>query len=811
MNKDSPLDCYHCSLPVPDNTDYQAIIGGKARPMCCAGCKAVAEAIVSAGHEIFYQQRTEPAETGETLVPEFLRQTSAYDHPQIQKSFVHDFGDSVREASLILEGITCAACIWLNEQYIAQLPGVTEVQINYTTHRARVRWNDEQIKLSEILQAIHAIGYQAHPYDPGKQQQIFESLRKDSLLRIGVAGLFGMQVMMISLGLYVGDWMGIEPEFERFFRWLLAGLTLPVAFYAATPFYRSAWRDLLQRRIGMDVPVTLGISIAFGASLLATFTDQGHVYYDSVVMFTFFLLSSRYFELSARKQNSEAAEGLALAVPTMATRLGKNGEEFIPVAELQTGDQVLVRPGEQVPADGIITEGQSGIDESVLTGESLPVTRGTGDKLIGGSINTDSPLYLRVSEVGSNTVLAQILRLLDSAQAEKPRMASMAEKIASRFVSVILLLAVSVATYWWLAGSSRWLEITLSVLIVTCPCALSLATPTAISAATGTLQKMGMLIIHGNALETLARLSHFAFDKTGTLTRGQPSLTHTWTATGILPMETLQIAAALEQGSEHPLAKALIEAVDTMPEFQVDSIRNTPGAGIKGNVDQLAYRLGTPAFISENLVIPESALVQASTLGATPVVLANAEQVLAVFSLLDELRPDAKSMISDIHRANLQTRLLTGDHLLAAQRIADLAGLTDVAAELSPADKLQQVRKMQSAGQVVAMVGDGINDAPVLAAADLSIAMGSAAQISHANADVILLSNKLSVLSQGVKLARKTRRIMLQNMSWAIAYNLIALPAAAMGWLAPWMAALGMSLSSLIVVLNSMRLSRPPR
>ncbi|MGV6827321.1 MAG: heavy metal translocating P-type ATPase, partial [bacterium] len=662
MSNEIRSDCFHCGLPVPDDADFSVSIHGNPQPMCCAGCQAVAQAIVSAGHERFYDQRTSPAQQGEELVPEFLRKTAAYDHPEVQRSFVQDVGDHTKEASLILEGITCAACVWLNEQHISQLPGVSDVQINYTTHRARVRWDDEQIKLSEILQAIHAIGYQAHPFDPDRQQQIFERMRRTSLLRIGVAAVFGMQVMMISAGLYIGEWLGIEPQFEVFFRWLLAFLTLPVLLYSAFPFFQAAWRDLRQLRVGMDVPVSLGIGIAFGASALATITNQGHVYFDSVVMFTFFLLSSRHFELNARKQNAEATETLALATPAMATRLTDDTEEEVPVGDLVVGDTLLVRPGEQIPTDGQVIEGRSGVDESLLTGESLPVTRTIDDELIGGSINTESPLKMRVGHIGQDTVLARILQMLDNAQAQKPRLATLAEKVASRFVAVILMLAFAVAWYWWSAGSERWLEITLSVLIVTCPCALSLATPTALSAATGALQRLGLLVVKGSALEALAQLTHFAFDKTGTLTRGKPELIHTWVDDGIDPDSALSLAAALEKESEHPLARALVEANREHAAPTAASVQNYPGAGIEGVIKEQQYFIGTPDFVLEksNITVADHAISTVHESGATPVVLASADQVLAVFALQDSLRKDAPKMINAIHEAGLQTQLLTG-------------------------------------------------------------------------------------------------------------------------------------------------------
>ena len=561
---DTARSCFHCGLPVPPGLDLRVEIMGREEPMCCYGCQAVARAIIAAGHADFYRYRTGSAPTGRELVPDFIEQTRVYDHPEVQKSFVRVEHGNLREAALIMEGITCAACIWLNERHIAQLPGVVEVQINYATHRAQIRWDESRIRLSEILQAIRAIGYSAHPYDPLQQQAALERERRTHLRRLGVAGVLGMQVMMFSVTLYVGAWSGMETDFRIFFRWIELGLTLPVLFYSAAPFLRGAWRDLRNASIGMDVPVALGILVAFGGSLHATWTGRGEVYYDSVTMFIFFLLVSRYFEMMARRHGADMAERLNQALPAMATRLvagnGRETHEVVPVARLEPGDRVLVKPGEVIPADGRLEAGSSSVNEALLTGESTPLRKVAGDELIGGSINTESPLRLVVTRVGVETVLAQIMRLLERAQNEKPAITRLADRTAAWFVGGVLLLAALVGLYWWQAAPESWLPIVVSVLVVTCPCALSLATPTAISAATGTMLSSGLLSARGNRLETLARCTHVVFDKTGTLTRGEPAVTAIHPLSGLDRAEVLAIAAALESQSEHPLGKALGKA-----------------------------------------------------------------------------------------------------------------------------------------------------------------------------------------------------------------------------------------------------------
>ncbi len=814
---DTAANCFHCGLPLPAGLDLRVTIDGRDEPMCCHGCQAVARAIIDADHGDFYRYRTHTPPTGRELVPDFIEQTRVYDHPDVQKSFVRAEGGSVREAALILEGITCAACIWLNERHLARLPGVLDVQINYATHRARIRWDAERLKLSQILQAVRTIGYEAHPYDPQRQQQAFERERRTHLKRLGVAGVLGMQVMMLSIALYGGDWSGMETAFRSFLRWTGLLLTTPVLLYSAAPFFRGAWRDLRNTRIGMDVPVTLGILVAFGGSLSATWSGQGEVYYDSVVMFVFLLLLSRYFEIMARKRGAETAEHLGRALPAMATRLVPDGDqeqqELVPVADLGPGDRVLIRAGETVPADGRIESGTSSVNEALLTGESTPLRKQAGEELVGGSINVESPLLMTVTSVGMDTVLAHIMRLLERAQNEKPAITRLADRTASWFVSGVILVAIVVAAYWWQQAPEAWLPIVVSVLVVTCPCALSLATPTALSAATGTLMANGLLPARGNRLETLARCTHLVFDKTGTLTRGEPALSAIHTLSGLSEAAVLQRAAALESQSEHPVGQALCRAAGDGELPRVADLENHPGAGISGTLEGRAWYIGSPDFIAQHSRADTTELRHNAALGppGVRVVLADADRLHALFILQDALRTDARASVAALKQSGKQVLLLTGDNLQSARQVAEQVGIDAVHANMTPRDKLDAVQALQRQGAVVAMIGDGINDAPVLAAADVSIAMHDAAHISHASADMILMSDQLGALAEGTAIARKTLRIIRQNLSWAIAYNLIALPAAALGHVAPWMAAIGMSSSSLLVVLNALRLTRNKR
>jgi len=799
--------CYHCGLPLPPGVDLRVEIDGESRRMCCRGCQAVAEAIVDGGLTSYYRYRTKDSATGRELVPDALRQMAVYDRPEVQKSFVRSEPGSIREASLILEGIVCAACVWLNERHIRALPGVLDVQVNYSTHRARVRWDDARIQLSGILRAISEIGYLAHPYDPSHHQQILERQRKDYLRRLGLAAALGMQVMMFAVAMYFGDWWGMEEPHRHFFQWVSLVLTLPVFAYSGLPFYRAAWRDLRHGTAGMDVPVSLGILIAFGGSLVSLVHGSGHVYFDSVVMFIFFLLTARYLELAARKRASEHTEALIQSQATTARReIAGHEVETVAALELEPGDIVQIHPGETIPADGVVIEGESSTDESLLSGESRPRRKAVDDQLVGGSVNIDGPLRMRVTSAGQETILSTILQLVERAQAEKPAIARLADRIAAGFVIGILVLAVAVGVYWWLNDPARWLPVTIAMLVVTCPCALSLATPAAITAATGQLIRSGLLASRGHALERLAKASHVVFDKTGTLTEGRLDIARIDSFAELPAADCLRIAALLETRSEHPVATAFRDT--PVDPAQVNGIRNLPGRGVSGQVDGRRFHLGSRAHIAGLADLGDAKDEVDPASGATQIFLADDRRVLARFVLEDRVRSGAVELVQALRALGIKVLLYSGDEPVAVAAIARRLGIDDWRARMLPEDKLDAVRRLQEQGGLVAMIGDGINDAPVLAGADVSIAIGGGARYAAAAADMVLLSVHLEVLRHGVVTARRMLRIIRQNLTWALAYNLTALPLAAVGLIHPWMAALGMSASSLLVVGNAIRLTK---
>ncbi|WP_300318486.1 heavy metal translocating P-type ATPase [Accumulibacter sp.] len=817
MNKG---DCYHCGQPVPAAVDLAVSIDGQPRAMCCGGCQAVAQAIVGNGLGDYYRNRDALPDSPREALPAIVEGLQIYDHPDFQRSFVRALADgdggSEREASLILEGITCSACIWLNEQQLSRLAGVTAVDINYATRRARVRWDERRIQLSGILAAIAAIGYRAHPYDPAKSEQLAGQERRRALWRVFVAGFGMMQVMMYAVPLYLAGDGEMTADVAQLLRWASLVLTTPVVFYSAAPFFRNSWRDLRLRRVGMDVPVALGVGAAFAASVWATLTASGEVYFDSVTMFVFFLLSGRFLEMTARQRAVSVTEALARLMPVFAARLAAYPEsrvvEQVMAADLQAGDVVLVRPGETVPADGQVIEGESSTDEALLSGESAPVSKRPGVSVTGGAVNIESPLLVEVLQVGEATRLSAIVRLMERAAAEKPRIVELADRIASRFIVSLLLLAACVAIVWLYVDPARALWITVSVLVVTCPCALSLATPVALTVASGAMARAGLLVTRSHAIETLARASHFVFDKTGTLTTGRMQVLEVLPLGKLDRAQCLALAAALEQASEHPIGAALRQAVAGQDLPPVGASTSEPGSGVDAQHAGGRSRVGRPDYVGALHGVPLPASAQALlTSGDTVVALGDERGWIALFRIGDEPRPEAAALIAALRAAGRSVSLLSGDAAAAAHRVARELAIDQVVAGATPQIKHDFVRQLQADGALVAMVGDGVNDAPVLAQAQVSVAMGGGSQLARTQADLVLLSEDLDHLRRGLWLARAALRVIRQNLLWSFAYNLVALPLAMAGLVTPWMAGIGMSASSLLVVLNSMRLQRTPR
>lgn len=796
----APLSCYHCGLPVLTGDAFTAVVLKEPRVFCCPGCQAVAQTIIAGGLESYYLHRSESSSNPEALPGVLPDELLLLDREDIQRPFVSVSG-KISETKLLIEGITCAACGWLIEKHLKQLPGVIDTSLNLSNHRLSIQWDAEQIVLSELLKTIRHIGYAAHPWQPDTVSQQMQVDNKRALRKLGVAGLLWMQVMMASMATWPEFNLDLSEGMDRLLRWVSLILTTPIVFYCSSEFFHGALRDLRTRHLTMDVSVSLAIAGAYAAGIWSTLTGQGDLYFDAAGMFALFLLSGRYLERRARERTSAATSQLVNLLPASCLRLNADGSsERILLSELLKGDQLLVPPGSLIPADGRIASGISSIDESLLTGEYLPLAKKPGDTVVAGTLNIEGPLTIDVLALGEETQLSAIVRLLERAQSLKPRLAELADTVAQWFLISVLLIAAVVGLIWMQIDSSRAFWIVLSLLVATCPCALSLATPTALTAATGSLHKLGLLITKSHVLESFQQVDTVIFDKTGTLTEGKLTLKQISTLAQLSETQCLELAAALESHSEHPIARAFGRTTTI-----ANDVQSAPGLGLEGWVNGQQLRIGRPDYVSAlgNYPTPEMPSQAGQWL-----LLGDSQHALAWFALDDKLREDAPALLETCRARGWQVLLLSGDSSPMVQQIAKELQITDARGGLTPDDKLQVLKELHSQGRHVLMLGDGVNDVPVLAAADISIAMGSASDLAKTTADAILLSNRLSSLVSALTVAQKTRRVIIENLTWATLYNGLVIPFAAVGWVTPGWAAFGMSISSLLVVLNALRLTR---
>ncbi len=701
------------------------------------------------------------------------------------------------QSQLQVSGMYCAACSGLIEQTLLKLPGVEGASVSPASARLALRWQPSRLALADVLAALQAIGYGATPDVAAPARELRRRERRQALWRVFVAGFLMMQVMMLATPAYVAAPGELSADLDRLLRWGSWVLTLPVMVFSAGPFFSGAWRQLKARRLGMDVPVALGIAVTFVASSGALFDPTGplghEVYFDSLTMFIALLLLARWFELGARHRAAEALEAVAGALPTVAERLRDDGaSERVAPESLRPGDRLRVAAGEAFAADGAVLAGQGWVNEALLTGESAPVTKAVGDLVVAGSINLDGPLVVSVQRVGADTTAQGIVRLMQQAQSQRPLLPGILEHVAAGFTAVVLLLALGAGLAWWWLEPARAVAVAVAVLIVTCPCALTLAAPAAWLTASGALARRGLLLADLSALERLCAVGTVVFDKTGTLSEDRLQLRRHW-AQGDDADALLAMARSLAALSRHPHARALADGADA---GTWSDVRELAGRGIEArDAAGALWRLGAPAWVSAR---PDPAARLAFGSG----------ERLLWLDLSEAPRADAAEAVAALGRAGQRVRLLSGDQPQAVARMAAALDIAHWQAGATPASKLAAVRAWQADGETVLMVGDGINDAPVLAAADVRIAMGEGAMLARSAADALLLSNRLMAIPQALALAKKTRRVLRQNLAWAALYNLACVPLALTGWLPPLAAGVGMACSSLLVVLNSQRLAR---
>lgn len=833
-----PKECDHCRLPLPDDEIISSTINGKELYFCCYGCKTVCETIYGSGMDGFYRRTPE----GETLQPppKIDSQLEVYDLDEIQQEFVDELGD-IREIHLLVEGIHCAACVWLIERALSNQQGVVDANVNLSAKKLRLKWDQREVKLSAILHLLGRIGYAAVPYDPEAAEGQIKKQNRDLLLRLGFAGFAAMNLMWISIALYAG---ADEGKYKELFYWISLGLATPTLLYSGYPFFRGAITGLLNRHLTMDLPIAIGAGITYLYSCYAVFSasEQAHVYFDTVVNFIFVILTGRYLEAMSKRLAIQSSQRLLDLQPKIATLITQGINKIVPIKALKKDDIVLVKAGERIPVDGIIIKGESVIDESMLTGEFLPVAKFIGDKVSAGTTNKEGVLTLKVTGILKNTALGKIIHLVDEAQSTKAPIQCTADRIIPWFVSITLILAGITFIFWLGDDFEVALMAATSVLIITCPCAFGLATPMAIAVATGVGARMGVLVKHGAVLEILSSIRHFVFDKTGTLTEGKMLVSTLFYVplNGTEPVikkiapdeqlseklneqqnKLLSLACSLESYSEHMIAKAIVnfglQCGLSNNKNNLEKIKIVSGSGlsamiVSGNIEQKLL-IGSLSWINQLADISpavneklDTKMLEYQRTGSTVVYAYLEAEGLFAFVIEDKLRDNAKVIVQQMHEQGFELTLLSGDKKEVADYMADQLGIEEVIAEVMPDEKDRLIMQKQAQGQLIAMIGDGINDAPALVRSDVGIAMGSGTDVSIDSADVILVNGELEKIPLAAELSQATLRTIKQNLAISIVYNIIMVPLAMAAMITPLVAAISMPISSLVVIGNAARL-----
>jgi Cu2+-exporting ATPase len=776
-------------------------IDGVELHFCCRGCQGVYRIITGAGLNNFYQRRdwTEQGVPPGVFETEFDEMLLA-DHVIVQD-------ETSAGISLIIEGIRCASCVWLLERLLIKEPGIDSIHVNYGTHRAQISFNPQATTPTKIFATVSRLGYMPHPFTAGAAQKAATREQRSLLIRFGTAAFLSMQLMGFSFALYGGYFHGIDPEVRQIIQYFAAAVTTPVVFYAGWPFLAGAWRSLRNRAPSMDLLISLGVLTAYSYSIYALIVG-GEVYFDTAAMIITLILLGRLFETSARNRSISGIDKLLQLAPESANRIEGEEIQSVASASLTPGDLILVRPGERIPVDCRIQDGASELDESTITGEPMPVLRQAGETVSAGSLNISASIKLIVERVSADSFIARMARMVEDAQNRKAPIQSMADKVATLFVPFVTMVAIGTWLFWFFSDvpHTEALLNAVSVLIVACPCALGLATPTAVLVASGNAAARGILFRGGDILEMTGRIDLVAFDKTGTLTLGKPTVDQIIPATGHSEKVVLQLASLAESGSSHPLALGIMakaKASGILPEV-AKSVETIPGQGLRMAGDQGEILVGSRTFLTERGV--EIPPIEAGAL--TEVYVSLNRSWCGVLLIHDPLRDEAGQAVSNLQQFGLKTVLLTGDHSKAAEQISTKLAITNYQASLSPADKATWILNQQQSGQRIMMVGDGINDAPALSSADVGCAMAGGTDIALETSDLVLTKPNLGRLYEAIFIARKALQVIKQNLFWAFAYNLVTIPLAASGKLAPVWAAVAMASSSVLVVSNSLRLGR---
>ncbi|VAW58931.1 Lead, cadmium, zinc and mercury transporting ATPase; Copper-translocating P-type ATPase [hydrothermal vent metagenome] len=813
--------CFHCALPVNNANRVDKNIQETPRHFCCHGCSSVCEMIYDSGLEGFYQRT--PQGRPLSPPPEPPQETTLYDIDDVQREFVQNIpptseqasgqtsGDQHRQMHLIVEGIHCSACVWLIERSLTKHRGIMGVKVNLSRKQLFISWDNAQTKISTIIKHLGRIGYAAIPYNPESAEGVIKKQNHALLLRMAFAAFCMMNLLWISVALYSG---ADEGGFKSLFQWLGFALATPTLLYSGWPFLRGAWLSIKHLNLGMDVPIATGALATYSYSVFVTLNPSsvGEVYYDTVVNFIFVILVGRFLEAKSKRHAVTATQRLMDLQPRVASAIRNNETCIVPIRALQVNENILVKPGEKIPVDGIVVAGESSVDEALLSGESTPLKKRPKDHLFAGTINIDNALTVKITATLQNTSLGRIISLVEQAQASKAPIQCTADKIVPWFISTTLLLATLTFIYW----SSESFELALlaatSVLIITCPCAFGLATPMSIAVASGLAARHGLLIKNGAVLELLSSITHFVFDKTGTLTEGKMRVKSITTHNDKYAL--LEKVACLESRSEHAIARAILDEAASqnmsISPLRVKHFSNQPGMGVSGEVDQSMVFIGNARWLTKNTIDLQPAYIQQSSeleeKGISCIHIGLEKSHIGFIAIADQLRNGARELITNLRKSGIELSLLSGDKQAVVEAIANELGGMNVIAEVLPAEKDGLIKKLQRKGDQIAMIGDGVNDAPALIRADVGIAIGSGTDVSIESADIVLLNNDLHKICLAAELSRRTLRTIRQNIALSIAYNTVMIPLAMMAFITPLFAAIAMPLSSLAVIGNASRI-----
>lgn len=798
------IACTHCNLEFDESVMIIEEEGDKEKSnkklfFCCKGCQGVYHLLNSEGLGTFYDKLGDTKLQPASQISEDLEK---FDLEGFRNKYIKVHDDGLYEINLIIEGIHCSACVWLNEKVLHKTDGVIEASINYTNNKAKVVWDPEEVKLSKIIETIRSIGYNAYPYDPSLQEERAVKTRKDYYSRILVAVFGTMNIMWIAIAHYAGYFTGMQQSFKDILNVAEFILATPVLFYSGWVFFRGAYYGFKNRIVNMDTLVASGALSAYIYSIYAMITQRGEVYFDSVVMIITFILVGKYLEVLSKKHAVDTLDSLMGSTPTEVTTLKEGIKSLVSIENIQIGDIIELKPGEKVVIDGTLTSGQGSFDESSLTGENEPLYKQNSDAILSGSICLDSVIHYKASKDVSGSLLTSIVTLLEESITKKPHIEQLANTISGYFSNIILLIALLTLAGWyfWNGSFETALIVAISVIVIACPCALGLATPMATLVGISIAAKRGILFKEATFLETMAKSNLLALDKTGTITEGKPSVVKAELFEGFDP----SLLLALVDTSNHPISKGissyLTEENDPLKHLTLENIKSIEAKGIKASYEGKNL-LGGNVDLLKNEGVEIDANSENSLF-----FFAMDNKLLARFELTDTIREGAKEAIEQIQALGINVVMLTGDHEQSAQKVAKEVGIKEVHAKLLPQDKSALVNEFQSNGEVVVMVGDGINDAIALAQSNIAIAMGQGADVAINVSDVVLLDEKPQSILEAYKISKRTFRAVKENLGFSLLYNVIAVPLAVAGFVNPLIAALSMSLSSLIVVGNSMRI-----